>query len=154
MRGLRPAGRAHHDVAGADRVALRAEAQGPGAGEDHEHLLIGMVVMERPGPLARRHLGQAAAEQAGAECGPDPAPARLVSVAVGLGHQGDVGDGEDGVSSRALPGVVPDDPTGARLRVETPWVEGSSVITRIASIKTDVVPDLIRAPMSMEVHLF
>ncbi len=44
------------------RVALVAHAQLAAALQDEEHLLVGMVVVQREGALARRHRGDVVAQ--------------------------------------------------------------------------------------------
>ena len=67
VRGLGAAGGADDHVPGAQAVSAGAEAQRALALENDEQLVIGVVRMERPGPLAGRHHDESAAQAGSAQ---------------------------------------------------------------------------------------
>ena len=78
MRGFQPAGATADHVAGADRVALLADAQFAFAGEDEEHFFIGVMIVERKRGLPGGDNDQAVSQFLGADAAADVAKLGLV----------------------------------------------------------------------------
>ena len=101
MGDLGTACRSGHDIAGANRIGLLAEAVLPLPLENHEQLMDAVVIVIGKRPLARRDHVQHAADAGRADGAAEAADLRLEALAMGVVAQRHVGDVHDGLGASA-----------------------------------------------------